>query len=83
MPAALNWIADVAVDSDVPEHRRVQIIVRKDTATVSNLGTVVVEKSGVVAVEHPESRSALIRFDDGTAWAAQLPAPARGGCGCS
>lgn len=84
MASELNWIGDVATLSDVPNYLRVQIIVRRGTATISRVGAVVEEKAGVTAVEAVDSRARLIRFDDGSAWLAKLP-PKRtpGGCGCS
>lgn len=81
MAATLNIMGDIALDSDAPTYQRVQVIVRKETATVSRGGDVLASKAGVLSVEQPQSRNWLIRFDDGTAWAASMPQK-RGGCGC-
>lgn len=83
MPLNFAWIADVATESDVPNHPRAHIVHRNGTATVSRNGVQLEQKAGVVAVEQPDSRSRLLRFDDGTAWVARLPARKPGGCGCS
>lgn len=81
MAAGLNIIGEVAIDSDVPTHSGAQIIVRRNQVTVSKGATVLERKDGVTAVESTGARQWLIRFDDGTAWAAKMPAK-RGGCGC-
>lgn len=81
MAAGLNIIGEVAIDSDVPTHTNSQIIVRKNEVTVSRGATVLARKAGVVAVESTGARAWMIRFEDGTAWAAKMPAK-RGGCGC-
>lgn len=84
MAARLNIVGDVAIDgSDTPAHIGAQVIVRHEVATVSRSGEVLATRGGVIAVEQPEARSWLIRFDDGTAWAAKAPARKQGGCGCS
>lgn len=82
MAGRLNIIGDVATEGDVPDLLRVQVIVRDNKATISRVGDVLLERDQVVAVEQVQSRSWLIRFQDGSAWAAKVPDRRAGGCGC-
>lgn len=83
MAGRLNIIGDVATVTDVPNYQRVQLIVRDNVATISHVGDVKEEKGDVVAVERVDTHRWLIRFVDGSAWAANVPQRGKAGCGCS
>lgn len=79
MAKQLNIIGDVEIDGETLGH--VQIVVRKDVATVSRQGTQLREKSGVLAVPQPGTREWSIEFADGSKWTATKPRrTGSGGC---
>lgn len=80
MAKQLNIIGDIRVDGET--FSRVQVIVRRDVATVSRNGQTLAEKAGVVAVPQPGTRVWEIQFADQTVWTASKPAP-KPGCGCT
>ena len=83
MAAQLNIIGDVAFEGEELSHRQVQVIVRREQVKVTRGATVLAQKDQVMAVEPNGPRGWLIRFGDGTTWAARLP-ERKGprGCGC-
>lgn len=80
MAKQLNIIGDVEIDGTT--FGRVQIVVRKDVATVSRQGTTLAEKAGVLAVPQPGTREWHIEFADSSVWVATKPVTSgRRGCG--
>lgn len=74
--------ADVATTGDVPDYPGSRIRVRREVATISRAGTILLRKDRVLAVEQNDQGGVLIRFEDGTAWAAKFSPRKKGGCGC-
>lgn len=82
MASQLNWIGTVVTD-DGTVHADHQVVVRKNTATVTAMGHEGATRDGVVAVEMIDALHAQVRFEDGTAWAVNRAAKRSGrGCGC-
>lgn len=73
--------ADVATDGMSLDYSGVRIRVRREIATLSRAGQIVLRKDRVLSVTQPDLRTVNVTFEDGASWAAHLT-PKKKGCGC-
>lgn len=68
MAGRLNLHGSVVTSDAVTYPAETQIVVRNNTATLSDGHGILAEKPGVVAVAQPAPRDWTVTFDDGVVW---------------